>query len=205
MKIIYAPNPLQTTIELNDHDKEILRLKVILQAFKSHVTIARLYLKEGTHFDRTKAYAELHPANFKERLTARGTKQIKEFTKELLGSHAGDCICVPTSCEKCHAESMLGINTIEGLSKQEAGMIDAMFRFGMTLDEVIAYLADYHPKTVVSPNFTQEMIDFWTPKWKEQALRAATWLKTYKEEHFPTPDITVSKYKVSSTPKGNVG
>ena len=76
MKITYAPNPMQTTIELDERDKEILRLKIILQEFKSHVTIARLYLKEGIYFDRTKAYAELHPANFKERRTARGTKQI---------------------------------------------------------------------------------------------------------------------------------
>lgn len=204
MKITYTPNPLATIIELDDHDKEVLRLKLIIEALTERIVGAHVHLEEGASFDLERARKEVfygEDDEFENNLAGRAKDEVVFFTEALLEPHCGDCTCVPCSCLKCHAEQLLGINTIKGLRKHEATKIDAAFRSGKTIDEAIVELANYQVKPITSPNFTQEMLDHWTPIWKEQASQAAAWLKAYKAEHFNTDRL---HQQLDDPPSGNV-
>lgn len=63
---------------------------------------------------------------FRLRCEREGLK-AKDYLPYLEGYHMGDCTCVPASCPKCYAESLLGVDTIEGLGKYEAGKIHDVF------------------------------------------------------------------------------
>jgi hypothetical protein len=201
MKITYTPNPLATIIELDDHDKEVLRLKLIIETLTERIVGAHVHLEEGASFDLVRARHAVEYAGMDRDADVRVPESVIDLTNELLGSHCGDCTCVPYSCSKCQAEDMLGIDTTKGLGKHEASKIDSSFKSGKNVDEVIVELENYQVKPITSPNFTQEMLDHWTPIWKEQASQAAVWLKAYKAEHFNTDRL---HQQLDDPPSGNV-
>ncbi len=52
---------------------------------------------------------------------------MKYLVDALKNAHCGDCTCIACSCDKCHAEELLGIHTTRGLGKHEASYVEAAF------------------------------------------------------------------------------
>jgi hypothetical protein len=175
MKITYTPNPLNTIVELDEHEKRemwhTIRFNEMLDMlFTVHY---ELTCKEGPDMERIKK--EVDPAYYleeKERtgLDKRCDQLLEHFIENLqLYSHAGDCTAFPASCSKCHAEAMLGIDTIPGMSKSIGHQVYHRFNYKdgetwkeRTLDEVLDLLA-------ANPH--------------GQAAHA--WLTAHRNTHFP--------------------
>jgi len=193
MRIIWSPNPLATVVELDDHDRQIIRLRLEINRLKESMGQA--------HFDLEPEMREWHNKNVKERtleeaVTAalvhldverveeRLDKDVVDYANELSAKHSGDCTCVPCSCLKCHAETLMGIDTIAGLGKHEASYIDGAFESGRTLDQALDHLKDYRPtKSKGWEKFSDEEFQAHIPRWVEEAKRAHAWLEKYRVEH----------------------
>lgn len=184
MKITYNKNPLDTTIELDEFEKKELWYKVKIAEMEDLLFSTHFHLTEGQHFSIDRARLECDPKYYmtdvKSGLDARVDDLTNYFIEELQSSHVGDCICVPCSCSKCHAEELVGIDTIPGLRKHVAYKINGAFgkENERTLDEAIAYLEAYEPKA------DWEGWEQYIPQWKEEAKEGAEWLKAYKARHF---------------------
>jgi hypothetical protein len=183
MKITYNQNPMRTVVELDDDEKKEFWYKLKIEQLKWKLTGGRFYLcHEFDCYDVNRAKEEL---TYDE---AELNKYVDEmcdyYVKSLLDVHSGDCTCVPCSCDKCHAESILGIDTIKGLGKHEGSKISAAFDMksggvdGRSLDEVIEILANYKPRA------EWEGWEAHAERWAREASNALTWLKAYKEQHF---------------------
>ncbi len=187
MKIIYQSNPLTTIVELDDNDREILRLKLIIENLEDRIYGAHFDLEPGDRFDAEAARRELDVESLEdEPLNERINKMLGYCLDELHGTHCGDCTCVPCSCLKCHAEYLLGIDTIKGLGKHPAHYVNSAFSEGRTtLDEAIAWLSAYKPvKNKSWEGISQEEFDRHIPRWTEEARLACEWLKNYQQKHF---------------------
>jgi len=151
MKITYKENPLATVIELDDHEKEVMRLKLKLEiyedrAFAAHWALANIG-NELRGQIRTKdmaieqAMKELDPdyllAENGEGIEKRTDDLLTWYLQELQSWHDGDCTAFPASCCKCHAEDMLGLNTIKGIGKHQGYALSQYFARGRTLNELI--------------------------------------------------------------------
>jgi hypothetical protein len=193
MKIIWTPNPLETVVELDGHDRAILwhRLK-----------IERLEERMGqAHFGLNPEDREWHNKNVKPRTLDEAVmaalklldvesvedglaEDVEFYAKELAEKHSGDCTCIPCSCLKCHAETLMGVDTIAGLGKHEALAIDGAFAEGRTIDQALAHLADYRPtKGKGWEKATEEEFQAHVPRWVEEAKRAHAWLQKYRDAH----------------------
>ena len=193
MKIHWAQNPLQTTVELDDHDKEILRLKANVEVLEEHLSEASFHLDEGKWFDLAKAHAAIDLHYDKEAVQESITQRVGWYIPELeRGIHCGDCTCVPASCSKCHAESVLGIDTIKGVGKHALTKIEGCFLkpqiekgkwagydLDVTIHDAIRKLENYEPKADWAG------WEVHAPRWKAEASRALEWLRAYRDEHFP--------------------
>lgn len=183
MKITYNQNPMRTTIELDEREKKEFWYKLKIEQLEWKLCGGRFYLCH--EFD---AY---NPERAKEELTykeAELDKYVDEmceyYIQNLLDIHCGDCTCVPASCDKCHAESLLGIDTIKGLGKHEGSKVSAAFDMkpggvdGRSLDEAIEVLACYKPRA------EWEGWEAHAERWATEAANALAWLNAYKEQHF---------------------
>ena len=121
------------------------------------------------------------------------TRLIDACQVELRNIHCGDCICVPCSCLKCHAEEYLGINTLAGLSKHSAAKVASAFgnNGARALDQALESLASYNP-TLWSNEARRQLwescLPRWEsclPRWRAEAAAAHAWLLQYRNEHFP--------------------
>jgi|SRR5580692_7191686 hypothetical protein len=193
MKIIWTPNPLSTVVELDEHDLSLLWHRLKIERLEERIGQAR--------FDLNQEDREWHNKNIKERTldeaVASALKQLDvdnveeglaadmtDCAKELSAKHSGDCTCVPCSCLKCHAETLMGVETITGLGKHEASYIDGAFADGRTIAEALGYLMDYRPtKGKGWEQFMDEEFQVHVPRWIEEAKRAHAWLETYRETH----------------------
>lgn len=196
MKITYNKNPLFTHIELNENEKKELWYKIKIKEMEELMSNASFYLQEGQYFHLDKAKKEIDPDYFlsdnnkSSQLDKRCDQLLSNFIEELQSSHSGDCVCLPCSCGKCYAESLLGINTLPGLGTHEAHTINAVFNNNeVTLDQAIEHLSQFH----INPdNFNTENwkklggYEQYIPRWKAEQERAHAWLLHYKNEHFKT-------------------
>jgi hypothetical protein len=133
MKITYNKNPLRTTVELDEHEKEILWYKVKVKEMEEDMLSAQFHLTQEKYYDMNKVKEHLDPEYFmsngpgeeKSGLDQRVDMLTTFYISQLMGWHCGDCTCVPCSCLKCAAEELIGIDTIKGLSKHQATKIDS--------------------------------------------------------------------------------
>lgn len=147
MKIIYKQNPFRTEVLLDKNEKLEFHKKV---------------------------YQYLSEEDFE--LTEEQKEEIyNNYLKELTEEHGGDCTCAPCSCPKCHAESLLEIDTIQGLDKHSAYKIQRFFRTHSSIDEVIKELHNYEPELQFDGS------EKYIPRWKEEAAEALVWLQHYKD------------------------
>ncbi len=182
MKIIYKENPLETVVELDDSEKELIRLKVRAETIFEDAYMASYYLREDK-FDLEKVRAYIGYISRPKELEEHLEELTNGYLESLQSSHCGDCVCFACSCEKCYAESKIGIDTISGLGSHSANKIMYEFREHKTIDEVINSLDNYNP---VMGECWKDNVERWKshlPRWKEEAKVAAEWLKNYKKEH----------------------
>lgn len=201
MKITWNKNPLDTVIELDDHEKELLKKTIKLKEYEDMIFFAWFHLDESNKcFSIQDARKELDPeywCNDEEgkqdhsKLDTRVDVLHGHYLAELKRDHSGDCTCFPCSCAKCNVESMIGINTIKGLDKYSANKINAAFgkKNERTIDEAIYELENYDPVPTPDSGWDKrEDFEQYIPKWKAEAQRAADWLKKYRDDHFSSED-----------------
>jgi hypothetical protein len=127
MKITYTPNPLTSVVELEEHEVELMRLRIKVNEmedmlFQAHFNLVNRQQDMGSLKALTPAEAiaeavkELDPDYWcqdgESRLDRRVDELTQHYVEALKDSHAGDCNAFPASCSKCHAEELLGINTL---------------------------------------------------------------------------------------------
>lgn len=181
MKIIWQPNPLYTTIELDDNDHKILRLKLHIESLEELLGSAAYASQEGDHFDLEKVrlcvkYETWDEDALTPEIDRRLGYTIGALTEE---KHCGDCTCVPTSCTKCWAEALLGVDTIEGCGKHSLYKIDSAF--GGNNDESISVQEAIDKLKAYEPKAEWKGWEEHAFRWKTEAYRAAIWLERYKE------------------------
>jgi hypothetical protein len=203
MKYTYYHNPLRTRVYLDEHEKEILRLKYKEDYLKEIIFGVKYHLeknpteviecpnphmngKTNWQLAKDEIPENIYSEEFNKRLIERADEMINELEN---GYHVGDCTCVPCSCFKCAAEYTMDIDTIKGLGKHEAAMIGSYFSphhdfDERTIDDVLEKLKNYEPvKGPAWDRYTQEEFDKHVPRWKQEAQNAYKWLLNYKNEH----------------------
>lgn len=191
MKITYTPNPLNTIVELDLHEVEALRMKIKIDELEELLYDAHFHLKPGTYYDLAKATSSLDPNYWcqdgQSKLDERVEELLTHYVEELVRPHCGDCICFACSCSKCHAETLLKINTIPGLGKYSASRIETAFKDNRTIDQAIEHLRTYNPvrpKGSGWDKFPPEYFDSHVPRWLSEAKAAYKWLSAYNLQHF---------------------
>jgi len=201
MKITYTPNPLNTIVELDDHELEVFRLKLKLKEYEDLLFSAHFHLQEDeSWFDINRARKELDPVYWctddKSKLEERVDELLEHYVEELAGSHIGDCTCFAASCSKCNAESILGIDTIKGLGKHPGHKIQSVFNYKdgdiwkeRTMDEALELLRVYDPKPT-GPGWEKVGgYEQYVPRWTQEAKHAYEWLLDYKTTKLVSVDI----------------
>lgn len=137
-----TPNPLNAKIELTDQAKRELALMIWTEhLIENYFLTGRCYLapKSGTNVDGIYVPAPSDPKEATkwiergEELWYEGwygekngedttsvprverimqNEVVKAYLDALTDEHGGDCTCVACSCERCHVEEVLGIDTL---------------------------------------------------------------------------------------------
>jgi hypothetical protein len=195
MKINYNKNPLYTTITLDENEKQELWYKIKIAEMEDLLSDASFALQEGKSFNLDRARNQVDMNYYladndhdKSQLDERCDTLLDYYITALQSYHVGDCTCVPCSCEKCHAESLLGIDTISGIGKHSLYKINEAFGKDneKTIDEVIASLSTYQINPNSFINVVWEKLggyEQYIPRWKNEAKVAHDWLVKYKNEH----------------------
>lgn len=206
MKITYTPNPLDTIVELDEHEVELFRLKLKLEIYEDKMFSAHYALTDSIH-DRgplkavpleqavAEAVRELDPnkwcADEKRKVDERVEQLLNHHLAELKGSHLGDCVCFAMSCSKCHAESLLGIDTLKPFPGKHAmhHIQQAFSRYNpetkqhdgpeVSLEEALEKLRTY------KPHATWAGWEAHTERWSKEAAQAYKFLLNYRNTHFP--------------------
>jgi hypothetical protein len=184
MRINWHQNPLRTTIELDDRDREQMLLYVQNEKYLDILAELDNWLERKTKKDNEPTLEKVHE---KVRKWSQiydmeiDHEEVRSYESFLQESHGGDCTCWPASCMKCHAEAALGISTIEGLGKHSAHKIMGAFHGDRTIDEAIAVL-EQKPKYEKPDNWPTEYEKHIT-RWESERKAAIEWLKNYKKTH----------------------
>ena len=193
MKITYAANPMNSTVELNEQEQKDLLARIKLEQLKEEIGYAAFLLGDqqsaGRPEDIRKATESLvrcnqsfYGAGGEEAGNAfdqRCGEILQQCLKDLQQPHCGDCTCVPCSCGKCYAEELLGISTIEGLGKHEGHKLSTM-KAGATASEIITELAAYDPYARCTWGTPDQAL---AERWKQEANNALQWMRKYQAEH----------------------
>lgn len=193
MKITYKPNPLDTVIELDEYEQKELWYKIRCKELEELLFDAYFHLKEGQFYDIEKAKRAVEPDYYlgvdddkPSQLDERCDTMLKYYLEELKSYHIGDCTCVPASCGKCHAEDLVGINTIQGLGKHSAYKVEnAMKENNGDMIAALESLKNYNPEINEAYKGKEDLWYEHLPRWKKEAKKAYEWFKEYKEKHFP--------------------
>lgn len=196
MKITYTPNPLDTIVELNEHEMDIFRLKLKLEIYEDKMFSAHYALttKLDTEVAKAEAVKELDPAKWctdeKSKVDERVGELLEHYLEELKGTHVGDCTCVPCSCSKCHVERVFGIDTLKPFPGKHPmhHIASAFSRWNpetkehdgpeVSLDEAIEKLASY------KPNASWAGWEAHADRWTREAKSAHDYLVNYRNTHF---------------------
>jgi len=192
MKITYTENPLRSIVELDETDQTIFRLKIKIEELQDRLGDINFHLTEDKYLDldRAKKYSSYEDLEEGGAVDQRVEKLLKRYVEELKGQHSGDCTCIPCSCIKCRAESLLGIDTLKPYpGKHSLRYIDSAFGKNneKTLLEAIEYLKNYKVDLVKPESWdrtTQEEYESYIPGWEASAKKAYEYLKSYAEEKF---------------------
>lgn len=202
MKITYHENPLRTIVELDEHDREVLWLKIKIEELQNRLFNVNFHLTEERYFDIEAAKRSSNPADYmqeddqeKTAVDKRVDALFDAYVKELAGWHSGDCTCVPCTCMKCMAEGVLGVDTLSPFpGKQVLAKVDSAFlsyengeKKERSLSEALDYLRD-HRISRQKPDAwrtTQEEYEKHIPRWEAEQARAYEYLKNHAKEHFP--------------------
>lgn len=189
MQIVWDHNPLKTRVYLTDQEKDILLLKVQKEELLEIVSHTYFILsdKATASIMKTDAYKKevLEDISY-ESLYGKAVK-YKEEAKRMFGyyidalekeEHSGDCTCSPFSCIKCHAETLIGIDTIKGLSKYSALKIQGAFALHNDIDKALNHLNTYRAHLDANPPW--EGWESYADRWETEAKTAAYWLSKYK-------------------------
>lgn len=192
MKITYKPNPLETIVELDDHEKQLLKLKIMIEQLEEKIAGGQYYLGLNPYannvFDVDKAKRELDYDD--DLLASRVDELTAVYIDELQQPHVGDCTCFAMSCVKCHAEQLVGVDTLAPYpGKHQSYHIQQAFsRWNpvtekhdgpkVTLDQAIEKLANYKP--------TANWLGWEThaEQWVKEASEAHQYLIAYRQQHF---------------------
>lgn len=187
MKIIWRKNPLATVVELeNDLERSNFRLSIENDAYRWAAAGARFYLDgKNAPVNIQRALSDLQDVEAKT-LKESVDRDYEEYLAELGGFHIGDCTCCPSSCSKCQAEGLLGINTIAGLGKHPAHNVDSLIRANPAapVEEILGKLA--RPDYSVPNEHYKGKEDLWfqcAPRWAAESRRAHEWLTKYYDDH----------------------
>ena len=208
MKITYTPNPLRTIIELDEHEKKEFLYKLKVEELIEHIHEADFQLNEGDQFYNPKRARKdlnidslyVQDGETKSKIDQRVDEMCEYYLKALADTHGGDCTCVACSCDKCHAEDILGIRTTAGLRAHEGSKIDGAFWRGKdqperTLDEVIELLSGKCDYSATEEEWTKkgfctkEQFETYIPRWQQERANALEWLKNYRDKHFNGENI----------------
>lgn len=128
MYIEWNPNPLRSQIHLTELENRLLVKACEADQAKSLLYLAKSYLDKD--LDKTN------------KILSRDII-VDDLSKSLLDTHCGDCTAMASSCTKCYAEWLLGIDTIRGLSKHSGNRLLHMFNVSdATIDSVLDRLKD---------------------------------------------------------------
>ena len=215
MKINWHPNPLKTTVELDEQEKRILWLKIKVEELEERIVAAEVELDSkhwewrAKHLGKQLSLEEVIEAARRElrySFTVEGEERngrnfddrvdeiLGYYLEALMGEHEGDCTCLPCTCTKCCAENALGIDTIEGLGKHPGSKIAGAFMPRVkggperTLDEAIEHLKNYKPVNT-SPNWPDADFQAHVPRWLKEAKHAYEWLLNYKATKAGTSSV----------------
>lgn len=212
MKIKYNQNPLRTEIILSEEEKREIWYKIKLEQLENNISYALMYLKEDSpkfsiekakdklsYFDNTLNASRLKDGNTSY-IDQYATERLEMMVEALSDMHVGDCVCIPCSCVKCHAEYFLGIDTIDGLGKHHAehilsafGVLDDNYEKDKTINEALDYLLNYFPDDYNS--LSEKSRENWeryggeefynksAVGWKNEVKYAYEWLLEYKQKH----------------------
>lgn len=134
MKIVYTENPLRSTVELDASESKAFWLVLKTAQMEDLLFNAYFHMQEDRWYDLDKARRSVDPDYYLSeddkglpKLDNRVTDLHQYYIQALLDSHAGDCTCIPCSCDKCHAEGKLGLNTTAGLNKYQGSIVLGLF------------------------------------------------------------------------------
>lgn len=133
MKINWHENPLKSTIVLDDKEKEIFIEKARIKELKDAAMSAAFHLnaEKGKFYSPERALALLKHALDDEGVKERSLDMIKELET---GYHCGDCTCVASGCERCLAENILGVGTLDDLDQRGGYILDMTYGAGEDVD-----------------------------------------------------------------------
>lgn len=215
MKIVWTTNPLNTKVVLDEHDRQVLRLKVKIEDLLDRIGSAAFALdSERQDFLAQRGKGLSAPEAVVKALsvldldylygdTKKGDRLYEDYTDELLGYHVeallephhGDCTCDACPCTKCHAERLLDIRTCPGLGNHEANYIRLAFQSTGpdgpdgsqgNVRQAITYLRDYKPeRSRHYESWNEEQWSKLASRWSADATRAHDWLVAYIREPDP--------------------
>lgn len=173
MNIVWNPNPLMTQIFLNDHEKEILKLKIRIFEMEMALYDVEFYLNTPPFKDSSIGIENAQrvcsvdywdpPDGSPEGTLSKADERVNYLFDQCIidlerHSHAGDCTCVPCSCMKCFAEDLIGVSTIKDFSKYDNNEISKWFADKQStlenLDKLIEHLASKHDKMLIANKLT---------------------------------------------------
>jgi hypothetical protein len=188
MKINWNENPLNSTVEIDDSDREKILLYIQNESYSDILCDLNLWLNREIRKEDEPTIEKIQ-----EKIRPWGEicnmdishEEVKAYEEYLQMSHGGDCTCWPMTCVKCLAEDALGISTIKGLGKHSASKIMGAFGENGTIDQAIERLEQKpsYQKTEAWKSFTQEDYEKHIPRWENEREAAIKWLKAYKEKH----------------------
>lgn len=192
MYINWKENPLETTVDVDDRDRQMLllvhqnnryldiligidiKLSFKYTSDKSKESVVEQVLKR---LEPWCDVCDLEP----------DCDAVEALVSDLQHTHMGDCVCFPAGCIKCYAEEALGIDTIEGLGKHQASKIFHAFdkTTSGSIDEAIEILRQ---PTVYTEEYdkiwsSQKAFEKHIPRWETERSEALEWLQTYKQTH----------------------